>query len=245
MCKTKIDRVILEIGRATAIRTVPMKPLDPNQLQETVIKARKQIVISCGTLSTPLMLQLSGIGDPQKLQKAGVKCQVDLPCVILNFQDHYLTFSAYRAKPDTESFDDLIRGDPEVQNKLYDQWQLNGTGPLATNGIEAGVKVRPTEEELSQEYMKEFSPGWNSYFNHKPDKPGMHYSVISGSVHHSYLQQSESLKLTRCSFFGDHMLIPQGNPSACSTSWSTPSRAAARTSPRLTHMKLQTSTLAS
>ena len=182
MCNTKIDRVIIENGRATAIRTVPMKPLDPRQLQEKVIRARKQIVISCGTLSTPLVLQRSGIGDPQKLQRAGVKCQVDLPGVGLNFQDHYLTFSAYRAKPDTESFDDFIRGDPETQKKVYDQWQINGTGPLATNGIEAGVKVRPTEEELSQDYMKEFRPGWDSYFKEKPDKPVMHYSVISGSV---------------------------------------------------------------
>ena len=182
MCNTKIDRVIIEDGRATAVRTVPMKPLDPRQLQEKVIRARKQIVISCGTLSTPLVLQRSGIGDPQKLQKVGVKCQVDLPGVGLNFQDHYLTFSAYRAKPDTESFDDFIRGDPATQKKVYDQWQINGTGPLATNGIEAGVKVRPTEEELSQDYMKEFRPGWDSYFKQKPDKPVMHYSVISGSV---------------------------------------------------------------
>lgn len=54
-------------------------------------------------------------GDPAKLRKAGVKPIVDLPGVGLNFQDHYLTFSVYRAKPGTESFDDFVRGDPEVQ----------------------------------------------------------------------------------------------------------------------------------
>jgi alcohol oxidase len=59
------------------------------------------IVISGGTLSSPLILQRSGIGDPEKLQKAGVKPIVDLPGVGLNFQDHYLTFSTYRAKPGT------------------------------------------------------------------------------------------------------------------------------------------------
>ena len=211
MCNTKVDRVILENGRATAIRTLPMKPLDPNQLQEKIIKARKQIVISCGTLSTPLVLQRSGIGDPEKLQKAGVKCQVDLPGVGLNFQDHYLTFSAYRAKPDTESFDDFLRGDPETQKRVYDQWQLNGTGPLATNGIEAGVKVRPTDEELAQDYMKEFRSGWDSYFKMKPDKPVMHYSVISGSVHLAlYRTIKQPHAKLRGSFFGDHMLMPQG-----------------------------------
>jgi alcohol oxidase len=56
----------------------------------------------------------------------------------------------FRAKPDSESFDDFLRGDPVVQKQVFDQWNINGTGPLATNGIEAGVKIRPTEEELVQ-----------------------------------------------------------------------------------------------
>ena len=42
------------------------------------------------------------------------------------------------------------------------------------------MKVRPTEEELKQDYLKEFCSGWDSYFKNKLDKPVMHYSVISG-----------------------------------------------------------------
>lgn len=128
-----------------------------------------------------------------------MKPLVDLPGVGLNFQDHYLTFATYRAKPDTESFDDFIRGDKETQEKVFNQWQvlrpcfvsmvltfnrnINGTGPLATNGIEAGVKVRPDESELRQMDrwpFPEFRSGWDSYFKNKPDKPVMHYSVIAG-----------------------------------------------------------------
>ena len=139
--------------------------------------------MSGGTLSSPLILQRSGIGDPEKLEKAGVKCLVDLPGVGLNFQDHYLHFSTFRAKPNTESFDDFVRGDPEVQKKVFDEWNLKGMGPLATNGIEAGVKSRPTEEELKEMDSwptPEFRSGWDSYFKDKPDKPVMHYSVIAG-----------------------------------------------------------------
>jgi len=33
---------------------------------------------------------------------------------------------------------------------VFDEWALKGTGPLATNGIDAGVKIRPTEEELKE-----------------------------------------------------------------------------------------------
>ncbi|KAF2802128.1 alcohol oxidase p68 [Mytilinidion resinicola] len=195
MCNTKVDKVILEGGRAVGVQVCPMKPLHPNQKHQfKTIRARKQIVVSGGTLSSPLILQRSGIGDPEKLRKAGVKPLVDLPGVGLNFQDHYLTFSVFRAKPNVDSFDDFVRGVPEVQDKVFRQWDTNGTGPLATNGIDAGVKVRPTEEELKQMDnwpCKEFRSGWDSYFKNKPDKPVMHYSVIAG-------------------WFGDHMLMPPG-----------------------------------
>ena len=75
--------------------------------------------------------------------------------------------------------------------EVFDEWHLKGTGPLATNGIEAGVKIRPTENEL-REFQRwptpHFLDGWKSYFEAKPDKPVMHYSVIAG-------------------WFGDHMLM--------------------------------------
>ncbi|UPX09532.1 Alcohol oxidase [Ascochyta rabiei] len=195
MTNNKVEKVVLEGDRAVGVKVVPTKPLSPGQLTSRVIKARKQIIVSGGTLSSPLILQRSGIGDPEKLRKAGVKPLVDLPGVGLNFQDHYLTFSAFRAKPGVESFDDFVRGDPAVQKQVFDQWNLNGTGPLATNGIEAGVKIRPTEEELTMMDKwpcPEFRSGWDSYFKDKPDKPVMHYSVIAG-------------------WFGDHMVMPHGN----------------------------------
>ena len=162
------------------MRTVPTKPLSPSEQRHRDFKARKFVIISGGTLSSPLILQRSGIGDPEKLRKAGVKPLIDLPGVGLNFQDHYLTFATYRAKPNTESFDDFVRGNKEVQDKVFQQWNINGTGPLATNGIEAGVKVRPNQKEL-EDFKKwpfpEFISGWDSYFKDKPDKPVMHYSV--------------------------------------------------------------------
>lgn len=70
---------------------------------------------------------------------------------------------------------------------------MDHTNPVQS-GIEAGVKVRPTEEELKQIDSwpcHEFRTGWDNYFKDKPDKPVMHYSVISG-------------------WFGDHMLMPPG-----------------------------------
>lgn len=78
-----------------------------------------------------------------------------------------------------------------MATEVYDQWDLKGTGPLSTNGIEAGVKIRPNEAELKEFESwptPHFTDGWKSYFKDKPDKPVMHYSVIAG-------------------WFGDHMLM--------------------------------------
>jgi hypothetical protein len=77
------------------VRTVPTKPLHPSvsyrtslincidtsspeQQQSRTFRARKMIIVSGGTLSSPLILQRSGIGDPEKLKKVGVKPIVDL-----------------------------------------------------------------------------------------------------------------------------------------------------------------------
>lgn len=182
-CNTKVDRVIIEDGRAVGVATVPTKPLDGGEPQRKIFRARKQVIVSGGTLSSPLILQRSGIGDPDKLRRAGIKPIVDLPGVGRNFQDHYLTFNVYRAKPDVETFDDFARGDHKTQKKIYQEWNIKGTGPLATNGIDAGVKIRPSESELAKMQSwptGDFVKGWESYFKNKPDKPVMHYSVISG-----------------------------------------------------------------
>lgn len=59
---TKVEKIVLEGGRAVGVKTVPTKPLSPGQDVSKTYRARKQIVVSGGTLSSPLILQRSGIG---------------------------------------------------------------------------------------------------------------------------------------------------------------------------------------
>lgn len=62
MCNTKADKIIIEDGRAVGVQVVPTKCLEGNKPQTRIIRARKQIIVSGGTLSSPLILQRSGIG---------------------------------------------------------------------------------------------------------------------------------------------------------------------------------------
>ena len=45
------------------------------------VAAKREVIVSCGTVKTPQLLELSGIGAKAILDKAGVKVVVDLPSV--------------------------------------------------------------------------------------------------------------------------------------------------------------------
>ena len=45
------------------------------------------MILSAGTYGTPQLLLLSGIGNPQELQDAGIETTVDLPAVGKNLTD--------------------------------------------------------------------------------------------------------------------------------------------------------------
>jgi choline dehydrogenase-like flavoprotein len=52
------------------------------------VKAKLEVVIAAGSVHTPGVLQRSGVGPKEILQKAGIKVLLDLPGVGKNFQDH-------------------------------------------------------------------------------------------------------------------------------------------------------------
>ncbi|ORY67689.1 GMC oxidoreductase [Pseudomassariella vexata] len=63
----------------------------------SVVKANKEVILSAGSLASPLLLELSGIGNPAVLSKYDIETVVDLPTVGENLQDQMnngLSFNA-------------------------------------------------------------------------------------------------------------------------------------------------------
>jgi len=54
------------------------------------IEARREVIVSAGTIHTPKLLMLSGVGDAAALKKLGIKSVADLRGVGRNLQDHIL-----------------------------------------------------------------------------------------------------------------------------------------------------------
>ncbi|KAK4180239.1 putative GMC oxidoreductase [Triangularia setosa] len=57
-------------------------------VERHTVKANKEVVVSTGTIHTPQLLQLSGIGPHELLKQAKIPLKVNLPGVGANFQDH-------------------------------------------------------------------------------------------------------------------------------------------------------------
>lgn len=52
------------------------------------VSARREIILSAGSVKSPQILELSGIGNPSVLGNAGVSVKVESPQVGENLQEH-------------------------------------------------------------------------------------------------------------------------------------------------------------
>lgn len=62
------------------------------------IMAAKEVILSAGSIGSPHLLQLSGIGDAEVLRAAGIDVQHDLPGVGKNLQDHLEFYFQFKCK---------------------------------------------------------------------------------------------------------------------------------------------------
>jgi choline dehydrogenase-like flavoprotein len=76
--------------RATSVLLCPAKKKDG---QRYIAHARKEVILSAGTVSTPHLLLVSGIGPKGELEKMDVKVVKDSPMVGKNLSDVSTSFS--------------------------------------------------------------------------------------------------------------------------------------------------------
>ncbi|KAH8896811.1 GMC oxidoreductase [Thozetella sp. PMI_491] len=71
----------------------------------TVFTANREVILSAGTVGTPGLLELSGIGQSAVITAAGVTPVIDLPGVGENLQDHLRVSTVYQLADNYTSFD--------------------------------------------------------------------------------------------------------------------------------------------
>lgn len=106
--------------------------------------ADKEVLLCAGALHSPQLLMLSGIGDPQELNKHHIKVNVELPGVGQNLQDHPDYVSCYHA-PESSLFGLSLKGTVKLAKQAV-KFMTNRTGQLTSNFAEAGgfLKTDPS-----------------------------------------------------------------------------------------------------
>jgi choline dehydrogenase-like flavoprotein len=128
---TMVKRVLFE-ERNGRKRAIGVEIADDDN---SVISAKREVIISTGTYRTPQVLKLSGIGPAEELKRHGVDLVLDSPDVGRHFQDHPGVVQWWKLNNPERG---LAVGSPAFSDPLYFRGQpidFAATQPVPLDGL--------------------------------------------------------------------------------------------------------------
>jgi choline dehydrogenase len=123
--------------------------------QDVEARAHKEVILCGGTINSPHLLQISGVGPAAHLQSIGVNVVHDLRGVGGNLQDHYIARVSHRVRGSI-SINKLARGVRMAREAL--RFAIEGRGALTFGVTTAQVFCRSTPEKASPDLQLLFTP---------------------------------------------------------------------------------------
>jgi choline dehydrogenase len=118
-----VRRVLFEERRAVGVE------IEDASRTVSTVRCNREVLLCAGTLSTPLVLQRSGVGDAAHLASLGIQPVVDLPQVGKNLQDHLFAHLKFRLREPRFSLNATLSSMPRMALEAM-KWLLFGTGWL-------------------------------------------------------------------------------------------------------------------
>ena len=157
-----VTRVLFKERRATGI---VYQHSDSGQ--HTEVNARREVILSAGTINSTRLLQLSGIGQESRLRDLGIDVVHHLPGVGENFQDHYFVRFSARFNPGVSSLNQQARGLSLIAE--IGKWLLRKPSVLALSPSVAYAFLN------SEDFAAD--PELQFVFTHGTYKPGKVYEL--------------------------------------------------------------------
>ncbi|KAI0551665.1 hypothetical protein F4679DRAFT_538793 [Xylaria curta] len=158
LTETTVQKITTETRDGLVIATgVEVKDKDG---KVTTLKASKEVILAAGTIRTPQLLELSGIGDRDLLESLGIDVLIDNPNVGEHMQDHLMTSQQFPVKKGYPSADGLR--DPEKFKSAFEQYASTKQGPLSGMGTSVayvpladrnGVMTQADRKALFDKYL--------------------------------------------------------------------------------------------
>jgi choline dehydrogenase len=101
----RASRILFEGKRAVGVSYLTGRGAAPRE-----VRARREVILSAGTVNTARLLQVSGVGPADLLGRLGVPVVHEMRGVGANFRDHYASRFVMRARQGVETLNELSRG---------------------------------------------------------------------------------------------------------------------------------------
>ncbi|MDP2187096.1 MAG: GMC family oxidoreductase N-terminal domain-containing protein [Sphingobacteriaceae bacterium] len=130
--------------------------------RQQILRARKEVILSAGSIHSPLLLLRSGIGDSSYLNKLGIPVKHHLYGVGLNLQDHPVVPLVYRTQKGASL---------DTADNLWNlaKWVFTGKGPFSSNLAEGGGFLRTQPDLTAPDVQLHFAPAF--FVDHGFSKP--------------------------------------------------------------------------
>ncbi len=138
-----VKRLVLEAGEDGTPRCTGVEVWTGNEM--VVARATREVVLSAGSIGSPVILQHSGIGPAGLLQSHGIPVVRDLPGVGANLQDHLQIRSVFK-----------VRGVPTLNTlaahwwgrmKIGLEYAFKRTGPMSMAPSQLGAFTRSSPQQ--------------------------------------------------------------------------------------------------
>lgn len=95
------------------------------------VYAKKEVILAAGSIYTPHLLQISGIGPSSVLHAANITVKKDIPGLGANYQDHATTIARYAFSNPSFPNPDTISSNATYNATVWAEYLANKTGPIA------------------------------------------------------------------------------------------------------------------
>ena len=121
-----VDKIIFEGNKAVGVQFI-------HKGETKIIKVKKDIILSAGSINSPSILQRSGVGDGDELRDKGISVLNHLPGVGKNLQDHLEVYFQVKCLQPITLYKYL---NPVSKLLIGMQWMFLKSGPGASNQFE-------------------------------------------------------------------------------------------------------------
>src|SRR6516165_3494976 len=147
--KAQVNRILFD-GR----RTVAVEYERGGMVERA--DAEREVILSAGAVNSPHILQLSGVGAPEHLNRVGIPVQHALPGVGRNLQDHFIARISYPVSG-AVTVNERSRGLALAAEVM--RYLLTGKGMLTYSASLAAASVKVLEESATPDVQCSIAPG--------------------------------------------------------------------------------------